>query len=197
MTTSIFDNVHRDEAMAAIHAFLVELGLDPECADLKDTPRRITDMFAHFFRGHPDCWTYQQMPELTMFDNDEHIKEMVLLRDIEFVSICSHHFLPFHGTADIAYYPRDKLLGISKLARVLDHFAARPQLQERLAKQVAEGLQAALNPLGVAVRLRAKHGCISHRGAYKPGSVMVTTILLGSFQDNDSSRETFLRALEA
>lgn len=187
----------RSEAMDAIRSFLTQLGLDPECADLRDTPRRITDMFAHFFRGHPDCWTYQQMPELTMFPNDEEIKEMVLLRNIEFVSICSHHFLPFHGTADIAYYPSDKLLGISKLARVLDHFAARPQLQERLAKQVVEGLQSALKPLGVAIRLRAKHGCISHRGVYKPGSEMVTTIMSGVFQDSTTARDAFLRALEA
>lgn len=190
-------NTRRENAMAHIQALLTELGLDADSADLRDTPRRIVDMYAHFFRGHPDCWSYEPMPAITTFPNDDECNEMVLLEGIEFVSICSHHFLPFHGIADIAYYPGEKLIGISKLARVLDHFAARPQLQERLTRQVAMGLQSTLQPRGVAVRLKAKHGCISHRGAYKPGSEMVTKIMLGCFNEDASCCDAFLKAIEA
>jgi len=192
------DNLRRDRAMGAITMFLQALGLDIDCEDLRETPRRITDMYATFFRGLPDVWTHEGPPEITTFTNDEGVEEMVLLKDIEYVSVCSHHFLPFHGKAAIAYVPAKKIIGISKLARVLDYFAARPQLQERLTKQVADGIQDLLKPCGVAVRIWGTHGCISQRGAKKPDSVMVTTVMTGCFKDEELQwRDAFLREVNS
>jgi len=192
------DTRRRDIAMEAVTMFLRALGLDTECEDLKETPRRITDMYAAFFRGLPDVWTHEGPPEITTFSNEVGVDEMVLLKDIEYVSVCSHHFLPFHGKAAIAYIPDRKIIGISKLARVLDYYAARPQLQERLTKQVAEGIQTLLSPLGVAVRIQGTHGCISQRGVKKPDSVMVTSVMTGVFKDRALQwRDAFLKEVNS
>jgi GTP cyclohydrolase I len=185
------------KAIAAMHTFLEALGLDLESPDLKDTPKRITNMYIDFFRGLPGTIGEKTPPQLTTFPNIEEYNEMVMLTDIQYVSICSHHFLPFVGTATIAYVPKDKLIGISKLARLLDYYAARPQLQERLAKQVADGIQQLLEPAGVAVYIKGSHGCIACRGANKPTSQMITTIMTGVFHDSNGRwRDEFLQTVQ-
>lgn len=187
---------NKSDAAAHVAAFLACLGLDIDTDDLRDTPRRITDMYIDFFRGQPGSLGELAAPTMTVFPNVENYDEMILLANIDYVSICSHHFLPFTGTASVAYVPDTQIIGISKLARLLDYYAARPQLQERLAKQVAEGIQDLLKPKGVAVYIKGSHGCIACRGAHKPTSVMITSLMTGCFKNKQAGwREDFLQAV--
>lgn len=170
--------------------------LDLSDPNLEDTPNRIARAWLEMLEG------LDTDPEEIICSSafpSETYDEMILLRNIEFSSICSHHFLPFIGTADVAYIPdtrKGKIIGISKLARLVDCFAKRPQLQERMAENIANSLVKYLEPLGVAVRIQAKHLCISCRGAKKINSVMVTSSLKGVFRDNASSRAEFLTLIQ-
>ena len=132
-------------------------------------------------------------------DPDDHLDvsfehghdEMIVLRDIPFYSICEHHMLPFFGTATVGYIPNEKIVGLSKLARVVEHLARRLQVQERLACQIADAIERVIDPVGVAVMLEAEHLCMTMRGVKKPGSRMVTTVTRGAFRDNPATRQEF------
>jgi GTP cyclohydrolase I len=159
---------------AAIRDILVAVGENPDREGLKGTPDRVARMYAEMFAG-------------MRIDPREHLKtsfqekydEMVVLRDVPFYSMCEHHLLPFEGKAHIAYLPNGRVAGLSKLARVVDAFAHRPQLQERLTTQIADVLMEELHAKGVAVVMEAVHSCMTCRGVKKPGSVMVTSALRG------------------
>jgi len=170
-----------------IREVLRRIGEDPRREGLEQTPSRIVRSWDELFAG------YKQRAEdvlATQFQSEQY-NEMVLLRDIEFYSTCEHHMLPFHGRAHIAYLPGEKIVGLSKLARLLDVFAHRLQIQERLTQQIATELQRVLQPRGVAVMIEAKHQCMSCRGVRRQGSSMITSCLLGSFKEDLASRTEF------
>lgn len=172
----------------AVRAILEAVGEDPDREGLRETPRRIAAMYADLFGGlHVDPADILRVG----FEEDEH-NEMVVLRDIPFYSICEHHLLPFHGVAHVGYLPDGRLVGISKLARVVEAFAKRPQLQERLTGQIADCIMDVLQPLGVGVIVAAEHLCMTMRGVRKPGSRMVTSAMRGQFRKRPATRAEFL-----
>ncbi len=174
----------------AIREIILAIGEDPEREGLRDTPRRVAHMYAELFAGlHEDPERHLE----TMFDEDHH--EMVALRDIPFNSMCEHHLMPFEGTAHIAYIPGGKVLGLSKLARIVDSYAHRPQMQERLTSQIADLLAQKVHVRGCAVVLEAVHTCTTCRGVRKSGSVMVTSALRGLMQTVDRTRAEALALL--
>jgi len=171
----------------AIREVIEAIGEDPAREGLRDTPARVARMYAELFEGlQIDPRSY-----LNVQFNAEH-HEMVILRDIPFYSVCEHHFMPFHGIAAVGYIPDGRVVGLSKLARLVDAFAKRPQLQERLTSQVADALMDTLQPDGVAVVVEAEHLCMTARGAKKPGSRMVTSATRGLFRKNELTRAEFL-----
>ena len=170
-------------AEVAVRALLTALGQDPASEHLRDTPRRVAAAYAEMLT--PEAFT------LTTFGNDEGYDELVLARDLPFQSLCEHHLLPFSGIAHIGYLPGSRILGLSKLARVLDCFARGLQVQERLTKQVADCLHQSLQPKGVAVVLEAAHQCMSLRGVRAHGSRTVTSALHGLLRDNAATRSEF------
>jgi GTP cyclohydrolase I len=164
------------------------LGLSPETdPNLIDTDRRVAKMFLELFSGLDD----DTFPKLTTFPNDEHYQAMVMEKEIPFYSMCAHHFVPFYGHGHIAYIPNERIVGLSKLPRLLEFFARRPQLQERLTEQVAGVLWEELKPQGVMVVIEARHLCVEMRGVRKPGSVTVTSAIRGIFMQK-AVREEFL-----
>lgn len=171
-------------AERAAAELLVALGADLEREGLRETPRRVAAAYAELLTPDPF--------DLRTFPNDEGYDELVLVRDIPFQSLCMHHLLPFHGVAHVAYLPGERILGLSKLARVVEHFSRDLQLQERLTIQVAEWLQEQLQPRGVGVVLEAEHLCMSLRGVQKSGAVTITSALRGLLRDDPRTREEFL-----
>lgn len=174
----------------AVREILLAVGEDPEREGLKQTPRRVAEMYEELFVGLRQCPNEHLA---ATFDEDHH--EMVVLRDVSFASICEHHLMPFEGKANIAYIPGGKVLGLSKLARIVDVFARRPQVQERLTSQIADLLVNRLDVRGCAVVLEAVHTCMTTRGVRKPGSVMVTSALRGSMRSDPSTRAEALKLL--
>ena len=170
-------------AEAAVRALLTALGQDPGSEHPRETPRRVAAAYAEMLT--PEAFT------LTTFGNDEGYDELVLARDLPFQSLCEHHLLPFSGVAHIGYLPGSRILGLSKLSRVLDRFACGLQVQERLTKQVADCLHQCLQPKGVAVVLEAEHQCMSLRGVRAHGSRTVTSALHGLLRDNAATRSEF------
>ena len=168
----------------ATHDLLVALGRDPADESLRDTPRRVAATYTEMLSPQPF--------EATTFPNDGAYDELVMVRDIPFHSLCEHHLLPFTGVAHVGYLPGERIVGISKLARVVDHFARDLQVQERLTAQVAGWLQQRLSPKGVGVVLEAEHLCMSIRGAVKPGSRTMTSALHGLVRDDPRTRQEFL-----
>jgi GTP cyclohydrolase I len=171
----------------AVREILLAVGEDPDREGLLKTPNRVARSYAQLMAG------LREDPRVhlgTVFT--EQYDEVVLLRDIEFNSVCEHHLLPFMGRAHVAYLPGGKVVGLSKLARLVDGFARRPQVQERLTTQIADALMEELNPVGAACVIEATHTCMTIRGVKKPGSVMVTSALRGIFKDNASSRAEIL-----
>jgi GTP cyclohydrolase I len=167
------------------------LGLDPEKdANLVDTDERVARMYLDIFSG----LDAGNQPRLTTFPNDEHYQSMVMEKEIPFYSMCAHHFVPFYGHGHIAYIPNEKIVGLSKLPRLLEFFARRPQLQERLTEQIAGTLEEELKPQGVMVVIEARHLCVEMRGVKKPGAVTVTSALRGIFLQK-AVREEFLDLL--
>ncbi len=166
------------------------LGLDTSDPNLFETPERVAKMYLEMFGGLAEG----AEPDITFFPNDEHYKAMVIEKDIPFYSMCSHHFVPFYGHAHLAYIPNEKIVGLSKLPRILEFYAHRPQLQERLTEQVAGFLLDKLNPQGVMVVIEARHLCVEMRGVKKPGALTVTSAIRGIFY-NRSVREEFLDLL--
>lgn len=179
--------VDRDRIKAAVNELLLAIGEDPAREGLLDTPRRIADMYSEIFSGLAgDPMEYLKVGFEVPHD------EMVILRNVPFYSMCEHHFLPFHGEAHVGYIPDGRVVGISKLARVVEAFARRPQLQERLTSQIAEAIAEALSPDGVGVVIEAEHLCMTMRGVQKPGSRMVTSAMRGLFKQSSVSRGEFL-----
>jgi GTP cyclohydrolase IA len=176
-----------ERLQAAVVEMLQALGDDPAREGLLDTPRRIAEMYEEIFGGvHIDPREYLQVGFEVAHD------EMVLLRDIPFYSMCEHHFLPFHGVAHVGYLPEGRVVGISKLARVVEGYARRPQIQEQLTSQVAEAIMETLEPDGVAVVIEAEHLCMTMRGVKKPGSRMITSAMRGQFKRSSVTRAEFL-----
>jgi GTP cyclohydrolase I len=166
------------------------LGLDRTDPNLAGTPERVAKMYLELFHGLDEG----AEPTVTFFPNDERYTSMVMEKDIPFYSLCAHHFVPFYGHAHIAYVPNDKIVGLSKLPRILEFYARRPQLQERLTEQVATFLAEKLGPQGVMVVVEARHLCVEMRGVKKPGAVTVTSAIRGIFY-NKPVREEFLDLL--
>jgi GTP cyclohydrolase I len=174
--------------IAAVKMIIKAIGENPDREGLKETPRRVAEMYEEIFCG------IKQNPKnfIKIFESEEH-DEMVILKDIPFYSVCEHHLLPFLGKAHIAYIPKgNRLIGLSKIARIVEIYAKRPQLQERLTSQIADTIKDAVDPLGVLVIIEAEHLCMTMRGIKKPGSKMVTSALRGAFKKNESTRKEAL-----
>jgi GTP cyclohydrolase I len=170
-------------AEQAAAQFLQALGVELNSESMSGTPGRMARAYAELFSPRPF--------DLTTFPNDEGYDELVLARGIPLHSVCEHHLLPFVGVAHVGYLPGDRILGLSKLARVVEHFARRPQVQERLTKQVADWLAGHLNPQGVGVVVEAEHSCMTLRGVHAVGATTVTSTLLGSLREDARSRQEF------
>lgn len=175
---------------SAVRQILLAVGEDPDRQGLKDTPDRVARMYAELFNG-----IGQGAGKHLKVHFDEQYDEMVILRDIPFHSVCEHHLLPFMGKAHVAYLPDGKVVGISKLARVVDTFAHRPQVQERLTCEIADALMDQLGARGVGVILEATHTCMTIRGVKKPGAEMVTSVMRGLFKSNLATRTEAMKLL--
>ncbi len=175
----------RAEVRDAVRSLLVALGYDPNARELKETPDRVARAWEEQLSGRN-----QQAADILRTDFEANgYDEVVLLRGVPFYSTCEHHLLPFSGTADIAYVPEGgRVVGLSKLARLVDLHARRLQLQERLTRDIASDLREVLNPKGVAVVVRAAHLCMCSRGVSKPGAEMVTSVMLGCFRERPEAR---------
>jgi GTP cyclohydrolase I len=175
--------VDQDRIRAAVREILLAIGEDPDREGLIDTPHRVARMYAELFAGiHKNPRTFLQKTFTQKYD------EMVLEKNIGFESICEHHLLPFLGKAHVAYLPKGKIVGLSKLARVVELLSKRPQVQERMTEEIADLLMQELEPRGVAVILEASHTCMTIRGIRKADSVCVTSAMRGAFKDNQSTR---------
>jgi GTP cyclohydrolase I len=161
------------------------LGLDLKDPNLAGTDRRVARAFRELFAGH----YAGAEPKLRSFPNTEGYSEAVAVTGIPFHSLCAHHFLPFFGTAHLAYVPKERLVGLSKLARVVDFYARRPQLQERMTEQIAELIERRLQPAGTSVVIQARHLCMEMRGVRKAGASTVTSAIRGVFEDETKRRE--------
>ena len=179
--------IDQERIRKAIVEILLAIGEDPNREGLQETPDRVAQMYQEIL-----CGLDQDPAELLKVGFEENHQEMVILKDIPFHSICEHHLLPFHGKAHIGYIPSGRVVGISKLARVVEAFARRPQLQERLTSQIADTIMASLNPRGVGVVIQAEHLCMTMRGIRKPGSLVVTSASRGIFRSRRETRAEFL-----
>jgi GTP cyclohydrolase I len=176
----------------AVREILIAIGEDADRDGLRDTPDRVARMYKEIFSGlHADPAHHLEK----VFDEDHH--ELVLVKDIPFDSFCEHHLMPFTGKAHVAYIPAGKIVGLSKLARVVESFARRPQVQERLTSQIADLVMSRLNPKGVAVVIEASHTCMTVRGVRKPGSTMVTSALRGLFHEEAAARSEVMTLLSS
>jgi GTP cyclohydrolase IA len=178
------DPIDLPAAERAARDLLTALGCDLEAESVRDTPRRMAGALAELLTPQPF--------HATTFPNDEGYDELVVARDIPFHSLCEHHLLPFHGVAHVGYLPGARIVGLSKLARVVDLYARRLQVQERLTTQVAGWLRRELDPRGVGVVLEAEHLCMSLRGVQKPGARTITSALHGLVRDDPRTRDEFL-----
>ena len=182
----IGDNFEKIESI--ILDLLKEIGEDPEREGLQKTPHRVAKSWTTFAKG------YKQTPEEVVGDAifNEQCDEVIAVKDIDFFSLCEHHLLPFKGVVHVGYLPEKKIIGLSKIPRIVDIYARRLQVQERLTQQVADALQDVLNPKGVAVVIEAEHLCMQMRGVEKKASFMITSAVRGAFRENNKTREEFL-----
>jgi GTP cyclohydrolase I len=179
----------REEAEEAVRTLIAYAGDDPDREGLRETPRRVTSAYDEFFAG------YREDPLEVLsrtFDEVAGYDDIVMLRDIEVHSHCEHHMIPFVGKAHVAYFPTDRVVGISKLARVVDVFARRLQTQETMTAQIAETIDKALKPKGVAVMIEAVHQCMSIRGVKKPNVATITTQFTGIFKEDPAQQARFM-----
>jgi GTP cyclohydrolase I len=181
--TELESKVDEARIASAVREILFAIGEDPDREGLRLTPQRVARMYAEVFAG-----LGADPRELVRALFTENYDELVVLRDITFFSMCEHHLLPFEGKAHIAYLPNGRVIGVSKLARVVEAFARRPQVQERLTTQIADLLMSELQAKGVAVVMEATHTCMTCRGVKKPGSIMVTSAMRGECKNNPSTR---------
>ena len=182
----------RRRAMAAVEELIRWIGDDPAREGLVDTPQRVVDAFLEYFKGYEECAdAYLQRT----FEQVGGYDEIVLLRDIPFHSHCEHHMAPIMGKAHVAYLPRDRVVGISKLARVVHAFAKRLQVQERLTAEIADCIQRVLEPVGVAVVIEATHACMTCRGVETPGVIMTTSRMMGAFREDPRSRAEVMKLM--
>jgi GTP cyclohydrolase I len=182
----------REQAERAVRTLIEWIGEDPDREGLKDTPKRVVKAYQELFGGYE--LDPAEILERT-FDEVEEYDEIVLLRGIRVESFCEHHMLPIIGVASVAYFPTDRVVGISKLARVIDAFSKRMQIQERLTAQIAGAINDVLKPRGVAVVIESEHECMSTRGVHKPGVGMITTRMLGCFKDDENRRREFFQLI--
>lgn len=179
----------RTEAEQAVRTLIQWAGDNPDREGLLDTPARVVRAFEEYFQGYNA--DPQDILERT-FEEVEGYDEMVLLKDIRFESHCEHHMAPIIGKAHVAYLPKNRVVGISKLARVVEIYAQRLQIQEKMTAQIANAINDVLQPDGVAVVIEASHQCMTCRGVHKPGVSMITSKMLGAFRENDRTRREFL-----
>ncbi|CTP91667.1 GTP cyclohydrolase 1 [Xanthomonas translucens pv. poae] len=185
--------VTQDQAEAAVRTLLRWAGEDPDREGLLDTPRRVAEAYGDWFSGYqadPRQYLMRTFEEVADYD------EMIVLRDIEYESHCEHHMAPIIGKVHVGYLPRGKVVGISKLARVVDVYARRFQVQEKMTAQIAQCIQDVLQPLGVAVVVEGAHECMTTRGIHKRGVSMVTSKMLGAFRGDARTRAEFLRFID-
>lgn len=183
------DKPSREQALQAVRTLIGWAGDDPDREGLKGTPDRVVRAYAEYFAG------YDEDPADVLqrtFEEVEGYDEIVLLRDIRFESHCEHHLAPIIGKAHVAYLPRHRVVGISKLARVVEIYAKRLQIQEKMTAQIANTLNEVLEPMGVAVVIEAAHQCMTTRGVHKPGVTMATSRMLGAFRDDIATRRELL-----
>ena len=182
------DGYDFEAAQAAVRQLILAVGEDPDREGLRDSPRRIASMYAELFDG------LSRDPAAVLsvsFDEEDH-DELVMLREIPFYSMCEHHFMPFHGQAHVGYLPNGRIVGLSKMARAVEIFARRPQVQERLTSQIASCIEEVLDARGVGVVIEAEHLCMTARGVRKPGAKMVTSAMRGLFRSDSNTRQEFL-----
>lgn len=183
--------IDRGRIEKAVQEIIEAVGEDPLREGLVETPERVARFYEEVFGGiHSDPGEV-----IDAFFGEEHYQEIVMVREIPFYSMCEHHFVPFHGQAHVAYMPQGRVTGLSKLARLVEGFARRPQMQERLTAQVADCLNDRLDPLGVLVVIEAEHLCMSMRGVRKPGAVTVTSAVRGIMETNPSTRSEAMSLL--
>jgi GTP cyclohydrolase I len=191
MESTITAGIDQERIKAAVREIIAAIGEDPTREGLLETPRRIAQMYADLFSG-----LYEDPRAVLATGFEEAHKEMVVLKNIPFYSLCEHHFLPFHGQAHVGYVPEGRIVGVSKIARAIDILARRPQMQERLTSQIADAIMDGLQPDGAAVVIEAEHLCLSMRGAQKPGTVMVTSAIRGGFRRRGVTRSEFLSLVQ-
>ncbi|MBI1885025.1 MAG: GTP cyclohydrolase I FolE [Chloroflexi bacterium] len=187
MARPAIEAVDQPKIAEAVRQIIDAIGEDAAREGLQDTPQRIARMYAELFAG-----LHQDPRELLGTGFRESHKEMVILKNIPFYSLCEHHFLPFHGQAHVGYVPEGRVVGASKIARLVDALARRPQMQERLTSQVADVIMECLQPDGVAVIIEAEHLCLTMRGVQKPGTLLVTSAIRGGFRRRAVTRSEFL-----
>lgn len=183
----------REQAEAAVRILIEWAGEDPNREGLLDTPARVVRSYEEFYSGYAD--DPREVLERT-FSETEGYDEMVVLKDIEFESHCEHHMVPIIGVAHVAYIPKSRVVGISKLARIVDIFAKRMQIQEKMTAQIANTINEVLQPKGVAVVIEAEHQCMSTRGVHKSGVTMQTSQMLGLFRKDERTRAEFLKLIK-
>lgn len=180
------------KAMEAVRTLLEYIGEDPDREGLVDTPKRVIQAYGEYFAG------YQEKPKKilsTTFNEVGGYDEMIVLRDIQFHSHCEHHMAPFYGRAHVAYIPNKKVVGLSKMARLVDVFAKRLQVQERMTAEIADSMEKILKPKGVAVVVEGEHSCMARRGVKKCGARMQTSKLTGLFRKDEKTRQEFLNLI--
>lgn len=188
------DEQKKEEIKKAVITIIKAIGEDPDREGLTGTPNRVAEMYSEIFMG----LTIDPKSVLSVEFEEGH-REMIIFRDIPFYSMCEHHLLPFYGTAHVGYIPNEKgrVVGASKIARVVDIIARRPQIQERMTTQIANAINEGINPDGVGVVIRAEHLCMMMRGIKKPGSSIQTSALRGTFRSNSTTRAEFMTLISS